>query len=107
MIWNRSLIKTAETRRLGLANQNVKVGDLVCVLYRCNVPVTLRRTEKTQNEIDQEVEEEIRYYQFYIASRIDMNRKRAKSFKDKRIAEIEKYTKWDEKMAAEWRKDTE
>jgi len=36
-----------------------------------------------------------------------MNRKRAKSFKDKRIAEIEKYTKWDEKMAAEWRKDTE
>jgi hypothetical protein len=45
VIWNRCLIKT-RSGTLGLANQNVRKGDLVCILYGCTVPVILRQKDK-------------------------------------------------------------
>ena len=106
VIWNRSLVKTKHTERLGLASQNVHMTDLVCVLYGCSVPVTLRQKEKKQDEINLEIEEEIRYYQSEIASRIMKNKRRMKAFHEKRVTEIAKYEEWDDKMEVEWEKDS-
>jgi len=105
VIWNRSLIRTKHTRRLGLASQNVHVTDLVCVLYGCSVPITLRLKDKKQDEIKLEIEEEIRYYQSEIAGRIIKNKRRLKAFHEKRVSEIAKYEEWDDKMETKWRKD--
>ena len=44
VIWNRCLFKT-KRNRLGLATK-VKVGDKVCILYGCTVPVILGESEK-------------------------------------------------------------
>ncbi|KAF2854236.1 hypothetical protein T440DRAFT_544500 [Plenodomus tracheiphilus IPT5] len=56
VIWNRALIKT-EKGALGLVTEEVKQGDLICVIYGCTVPVILRRNNanfKTKNEQDAE-----------------------------------------------------
>jgi septal ring factor EnvC (AmiA/AmiB activator) len=48
------LIKTKEGR-LGLANEDVKKGDQVCILFGLTVPVILRRgRRKTEEDIEQE-----------------------------------------------------
>ncbi|KAK8017008.1 hypothetical protein PG993_015197 [Apiospora rasikravindrae] len=44
VIWNRRMFKT-EKGRLGLA-YDVEVGDKVCVLYGCTVPVVLKQKDK-------------------------------------------------------------
>ncbi|ORY71929.1 heterokaryon incompatibility protein-domain-containing protein [Pseudomassariella vexata] len=55
VIWNRCLIKVTtktigsgdnELKILGLANQNVKPKDFVCIMDGCSVPVILRRGKK-------------------------------------------------------------
>ncbi|KAK0652352.1 hypothetical protein B0T16DRAFT_387631 [Cercophora newfieldiana] len=54
VIWNRRLIKT-KGNRLGLASEDVKPGDLVCIIFGCTVPVILRRGKvKTDEEIEEE-----------------------------------------------------
>lgn len=53
VIWNRRLMKTHRTL-LGLGNKHVQSGDKVCILYGCSVPVILRETAKTQEEINME-----------------------------------------------------
>jgi hypothetical protein len=54
VIWNRSLIRTKK-QILGLAGQNVKAGDLVCIILGCTVPVILRRHKmKNDNELKAE-----------------------------------------------------
>lgn len=56
VIWNRALIKTRKGA-LGLVSQDVREGDLICVIYGCTVPVILRRNNarfKTKNEQDSE-----------------------------------------------------
>ncbi|KAK8060052.1 hypothetical protein PG996_009982 [Apiospora saccharicola] len=45
VIWNRRLIKTKDGI-LGLAPEQVKPGDCVCIIYGCSVPVILRRQFK-------------------------------------------------------------
>lgn len=72
VIWNRSLIKTLPQRprydsdpeslkpSLGLAAQGIRPRDLICILYGCSVPVALRRQRKTKEEVEQEIEDELR-----------------------------------------------
>lgn len=106
VIWNRALIKVTHTERLGLANQTVSSGDLVCIMYGCSVPVILRQKQKSEDgEIDAEVDEEVHYYQHAIATRLTMNFRRLKSFHLKRLAEKEKYNDWDKNMYNQWQKD--
>ena len=49
VIWNRALIRTKKGK-LGLASEDVKVGDWVCLIYGCTVPVILRKNEKLKTE---------------------------------------------------------
>jgi hypothetical protein len=56
VIWNRALIKTKKGN-LGLVSEEVREGDLICILYGCTVPVILRRVTpkfKTKNELNNE-----------------------------------------------------
>jgi hypothetical protein len=36
--------------RLGIANKNAKVGDKICVLLGCNMPLVIRQTNRRQKE---------------------------------------------------------
>jgi hypothetical protein len=56
VIWNRLLITTKKDR-LGLVRDDVKHGDLVCILYGCSVPVILRKVRKKDEEI--KIEQEV------------------------------------------------
>jgi hypothetical protein len=60
VIWNRALIKT-EKGALGLVSEEVREGDLICILYGCTVPVILRQGNvklKTKNERKNEIRED-------------------------------------------------
>jgi len=57
VIWNRRLMKT-QRELLGLGNKRVQPGDIVCILYGCSVPVILRQTEKTDDEMEKEKKED-------------------------------------------------
>ncbi|KAK7749917.1 hypothetical protein SLS53_000499 [Cytospora paraplurivora] len=55
VIWNRCLIKTkGHPEVLGLASEQVKKGDLVCILRGCTVPVILRRHKKSVEDLEKE-----------------------------------------------------
>jgi hypothetical protein len=53
VIWNRSLIRTSRGQ-LGLVHKNAKVGDSICILYGCSVPVVLRKLEKSKATLQSE-----------------------------------------------------
>ncbi|KAI1214963.1 HET-domain-containing protein [Annulohypoxylon truncatum] len=53
-IWNRRVMRTERDRSLGLAPEDTRPGDLVCVLYGCSVPVLLRPFAKTEREVAEE-----------------------------------------------------
>lgn len=57
VIWNRRLFKTKKGR-LGLARDDVKKGDKICILYGCTVPVVLQSHEKSTEERKLEREED-------------------------------------------------
>jgi hypothetical protein len=60
VIWNRALIKTNKGA-LGLVSNEVREGDLICILYGCTVPVILRQESakfKSQNESENEILED-------------------------------------------------
>lgn len=48
--WGKRLIKTS-SGRLGIAPAQTKKNDLVCILYGCDVPVVLRRTQPAKRPI--------------------------------------------------------
>jgi hypothetical protein len=52
VIWNRCLFRTKD-KRLGLGSK-VKVGDKVCILYGCTVPVILREAEKVKSQFKED-----------------------------------------------------
>jgi hypothetical protein len=54
VIWNKSLMRTTEHKALGLVPKQAKEGDLICILYGCNVPVILRQFEKSKKEFKSE-----------------------------------------------------
>jgi hypothetical protein len=45
---SKSLLK--DDQLFGLAPANTRVGDIICILYGCSVPVILRRRDKTPND---------------------------------------------------------
>jgi hypothetical protein len=45
VIWNRKFFVSSNNNYIGLAPQVAQVGDLICILYGCTVPVLLRRQE--------------------------------------------------------------
>ena len=53
VIWNRRLIHTTRGN-LGIANQDVKANDLVCILHGCSVPVILRPIAKSKDDLKAE-----------------------------------------------------
>jgi hypothetical protein len=56
VIWNRALIKT-EKGALGLVSNEVREGDLICILYGCTVPVILRQENtKFKTKVERENE---------------------------------------------------
>ena len=42
MIWNRKFLVTEKKDWIGLAPMASRIGDVVCILYGCSVPVVLR-----------------------------------------------------------------
>jgi hypothetical protein len=53
VIWNRKFFVTelagsGTEGRLGLAPNNAKEGDIVCIFYGCIVPVLIRKIKKTE-----------------------------------------------------------
>ena len=42
VVWMRSLVKTKRDHQLGLAPNGVRVGDYICILRGCSVPVLMR-----------------------------------------------------------------
>lgn len=50
VIWNRRLVKT-KRGTLGLSSERVEVGDLVCIIYGCSVPLILREFKKDVVEL--------------------------------------------------------
>jgi Heterokaryon incompatibility protein (HET) len=78
VIWNRCLMRTREGR-LGLANENVKEEDCICVLYGCSVPVVLRKVPKTKEDMYEESieeEREIQKRRETVVKLLEANRKR-------------------------------
>ena len=61
VIWNRCLIQTKQGH-LGLAPQSARINDLICIFYGCSVPVVLRRVEKTEEEVDEEIRLDRKYF---------------------------------------------
>ncbi|KAI1475864.1 HET-domain-containing protein [Daldinia eschscholtzii] len=53
-IWNRSMIRTKQGKRLGLTPDDTKQGDLICILYGCSVPVVLREFKKSKEEVEEQ-----------------------------------------------------
>ncbi|KAK4204590.1 heterokaryon incompatibility protein-domain-containing protein [Triangularia verruculosa] len=49
VIWNRCMVRT-EKGALGLASQDVRSGDLVCIIFGCSVPVILRRSSRKKEQ---------------------------------------------------------
>jgi hypothetical protein len=59
--WNRALIKT-KSGRLGLVRRDVAVGDRICILYGCSVPVVLRENlRKAEALVVEETKREVQY----------------------------------------------
>lgn len=48
VIWARSMFRT-ESGKLGIAASDVKVGDKICILYGCTVPVVLSIEKRTKS----------------------------------------------------------
>ncbi|KAL8788307.1 MAG: hypothetical protein Q9195_007363 [Heterodermia aff. obscurata] len=42
IVWNRLFIRSQEKKLFGLGPKGTQVGDLICILYGCSVPVILR-----------------------------------------------------------------
>jgi hypothetical protein len=56
VIWNRRTFRSRENKGseaplIGLIPQDAKIGDQLCILYGCSVPVVLRKLPSTKNEL--------------------------------------------------------
>ena len=106
-IWNRALIRT-EAGRLGLVANNVKEGDLVCILYGCSVPVALRRHgPKKRSIMDCDMILELRYIVDYVVQSYRTHMARREVFRDKREKDKAEYRKWELRKREKWKKDQE
>lgn len=52
VVWNRKFLKSAEQDLFGLAPMGTQVGDIICILFGCSVPVILREHRSPKGEFD-------------------------------------------------------
>jgi hypothetical protein len=53
VVWNRRLTKTSKHKCLAIIPKLTEIGDVICIIYGCSVPVVLRKTEhKTSDDQD-------------------------------------------------------
>jgi hypothetical protein len=112
VIWNRSLIKT-KGGALGLVSTNVRVGDWVCIIYGCTVPVILRRKKKDQGALeDEDLEDRVELLKAYVRKcehiliRKAKYRKQCRDgvYKDKDIEEFKEMKEEMNKKLKEWKR---
>lgn len=58
VIWNRRLLRTSKNH-LGLGHADAKIGDKICILYGCSVPVILRRMPLDLEVMEREAQENL------------------------------------------------
>ena len=49
IVWNRLLLRSKTKKLFGLGPQGTEIGDLICILYGCSVPVILRPHKPIQD----------------------------------------------------------
>ena len=49
IVWNRLFVRSDQRNLFGLGPKGAKVGDLICVLHGCSVPVILRAQRDPQS----------------------------------------------------------
>ena len=108
VIWNKVLVRTWRGN-LGLVGSNVQVGDKICILYGCSVPVVLRRssTEKSYQDIDSEIIADVRELFNTFRLKIQDRRMRVALFRQRRREEKEKYSEWERGKRRLWLNDQE
>ncbi|KAJ4291042.1 hypothetical protein N0V90_010239 [Kalmusia sp. IMI 367209] len=90
VIWNRALIRTKKGK-LGLASEDVRQGDWICVIYGCTVPVILRKNEKLKTKEERAREK----YEDCIEALARSMRNAAKGrFRKARYVEMQKKSGW-------------
>jgi len=47
VIWNRKFLVSKQLQLVGLVPRETQLGDTICILYGCSVPVVLRKSENT------------------------------------------------------------
>jgi hypothetical protein len=106
VIWNKVLVKTRRGN-LGLVGKDVQVGDRVCILYGCSVPVVLRKSSqpKSDEDINEEITEDLREWFKEFRRKSHDSLKRVEMFRQKRRDEKWKYKEWENKKRSQWLKD--
>ncbi|CAN9143262.1 unnamed protein product [Alternaria sp. RS040] len=63
VIWGRSMFRT-KSGKLGIAASDVKVGDKICILYGCTVPVLLSARYKGPEQEEEQFEDCFEAFKF-------------------------------------------
>lgn len=111
VIWNKALVKTGRGT-FGLVGSNVQVGDNICILYGCSVPVVLRRSstkksDEKSEEIESEIKEDVRELFNKFRLKAQEHRKRVALFRQRRREEKQKDSIWEGEKRREWLQDQE
>jgi DNA repair exonuclease SbcCD ATPase subunit len=78
VIWNRRLFKT-KSGKLELASK-VQIGDKVCILYGCTVPVILSCHEKKSKDLEEEIfEDQIEALKSCIKKTVERRERKARA----------------------------
>jgi hypothetical protein len=85
VIWNRCLMRTTKGH-LGLVPADAKVGDSICVLYGCSVPVVLRGKSLDTRTVKEEAEHLQKQELAAMTRRVQRHWKRYRERKHKRAA---------------------
>ena len=103
--WNRRMVKTA-SGRLGLVGKGVQVGDHVCILYGCSVPVILRKSKpKEPDVLDREMELELAFLANMLKQRYREYRQRIVGHRSRRARAQLEYYEWKQQKREEWLQD--
>jgi hypothetical protein len=103
--WNRAIVKT-KSGKLGLVGKNVQVGDLVCVLYGCSVPVILRKGErKTEETFEEEMKWELGFLNDTLTSYFRRWQKRVEGHRLRKEESKRKFYEWEVEKCTEWLED--
>jgi hypothetical protein len=93
--WNQALVRT-ERKTLGLVNQHVERGDIICIMYGCSVPVILRQSaRKSDDALAEEIQWELKLAAKTIVRCFKVYNERKKQHQLRKNTETVKiYSKW-------------